>query len=142
MRVCVVSRATAQHFKRGSRLPSPQAQRLWWLHIQGRILPLDWKRFRVRNDLLFDAAGNSYQEGEIAAIPFLRQQVSELKFQLDKRRYAEKLGDLGFFELPNLLRRVLHDSETLLAAIEKIPRRSPTDPPRHEPAFINKIEFK
>ena len=82
MRVCAVSRATAQHFKRGSRAPSPQATRLWWLHIQGRILGSEWQFLRVLQGVLVDEAGNSYAEGEIRTLPYLHQQVSELKRQL------------------------------------------------------------
>jgi hypothetical protein len=124
MRVCVVSKATAQHFKRGTRLPSPQAQRLWWLHLHGRILGPDWDGFRVHRNELVDPDGLVYSAGEIASIPILHAQLADLRKQLDKVRYAESLGDLGFFEVTEALRGLLQDGATLLKAVEKIPRRS------------------
>jgi hypothetical protein len=123
MRVCVVSKATAQHFKRGSRPPSPQARRLWWLHLHGRILGSEWRRFRVYKNSLVDEAGNEYLEDEIASIPFLHQQIAELKVHIDKIRYANAVGELGFFDLANSLRKVLQEGKGLLDAVEKIPRR-------------------
>lgn len=124
MRVCVVSKATAQHFKRGSRPPSPQARRLWWLHLHGRILGSEWRRFGVHKNSLVDQAGNRYLEAEIASIPFLHQQIADLKVHIDKIRYADAVGELGFFELANSLRMVLEEGKGLLDAVEKIPRRS------------------
>lgn len=92
MRVCVVSKATAPHFKRGARLPSPQAQRLWEIHIQGRILGAEWGRYRVHCDELIDPDGLVYTAGEIATLPFLHAQIAELRKQLDKARYADSIG--------------------------------------------------
>ena len=82
MRVCVVSRATAQHFKRGSRAPSPQASRLWWLHVQGRILGSAWRFLRCKGDALVDDADTSYTEGEIRTLPFLHQRLAALERDL------------------------------------------------------------
>jgi transcriptional regulator with XRE-family HTH domain len=123
MRVCVVSRATATHFKRGSRSPSPQAQRLWWLHLHGRILGPEWRRFRVCKNALVDEAGNEYLEDEIASIPLLHQQIANLKAHIDKIRYAEAVGELGFFDLTNSLRKVVQECNGLLTEVEKVPRR-------------------
>lgn len=123
MRVCVVSEATARHFKRGSRRPSPQAQRLWWLHLQGRVLGPEWRRFRVYKQSLVDDAGNQYFEDEIASIPFLHQQIAALKLQVDKIRYADAMSELGFFDLANALRKVLDDGQGLLDVLNNIPRR-------------------
>lgn len=133
VRVCVVSKATAQHFKRGTRLPSPQAQRLWWLHVHGRILGPDWDGFRVHRNELVDPDGLVYSAGEIASIPILHAQIADLRKQLDQVRYAESLGGLGFFEVTDALRGVLQDGAKLLKAIEKIPRRSSSEPrPRQD----------
>ncbi len=79
MRVCCVSKATACHYKRGTRLPSPQAWRLWWLHTQGRILGSSWGFLRVHEDCLVDDAGNRYSEGEIQTLPLLHQKISMLE---------------------------------------------------------------
>lgn len=125
MRVCVVGKATAKHYKRGKRLPSPQAARPWELHIQGRTLGADWDGFRVHRGELVDPDGLVYTAGEIATIPLLHAQIAELRKQLDKARYAESLGELGFFELSHALRLLLHDGTKLLTAVEKIPRRTP-----------------
>ena len=127
MRVCVVSRATAKHFKRGSRSPSPQARSLWWLHLHGRILGPEWRRFRVQKNSLVDEFGNEYLEDEIASIPFLHQQIAELKVHIDKIRYAEAVGKLGFFDLADSLRKVIQEGKVFLEAVEKIPRRTRTD---------------
>ena len=127
MRVCVVSRATAKHFKRGSRSPSPQARRLWWLHLHGRILGPEWRRFRVCKNALVDESGNEYLEDEIASIPLLHQQISNLRTHIDKIRYAEAVGELGFFDLANSLRKVLEEGREFLDAVEKIPRRMRAD---------------
>jgi hypothetical protein len=123
MRVCVVEETTARHYKRGSRLPSPQAQRLWWLHIQGRVLGQEWRRFRVRGGSLVDEAGTAFQENEIATIPLLHQRVAELQVQLDKYRYEGAMGQLGVFELSDALRTFLNQGAKLLEAVEKVPRR-------------------
>ncbi|HUG99224.1 MAG TPA: hypothetical protein VMQ83_08615 [Gammaproteobacteria bacterium] len=128
MRVCVVSKATAQHFKRGTRLPSPQAQRLWEIHIQGRFLGAEWGRYRVHRDELIDSDGLVYTAGEIATLPFLHAQIAELRKQLDKARYADSMGELGFFELADALRGLLQDGAKLLTAVEKIPRRTSFQP--------------
>jgi hypothetical protein len=125
MRVCDVSKATAQHFKRGSRLPSPQAQKLWRLHREGRILGPEWSRFRVHKDALIDEAGNRFEVGEIASLALIHQQIAELRLQLDKRRYAEEVGELGFFELSESLQGLIQRGSELLKAVEKIPRRRP-----------------
>ena len=125
MRVCVVSKATAQHFKRGSRPPSPQAERLWQLHTEGRILGAEWGRYRVHRDELIDPDGLVYKAGEIATLPFLHGQIAELRRQLDQARYSESIGELGFFDFSDALRGLLHDGTKLLRAVEKIPRRLP-----------------
>ena len=124
-RVCEVSRATARHYKRGRRLPSPQAQKLWELHREGRILGLEWSRFRVHKDALIDESGNRFEVGEIASLALIHQQISELRLQLDKRRYAEEVGELGFFELSESLKGLIQRGSELLKAVEKIPRRRP-----------------
>lgn len=136
MRVCLVSEATARHFKRGTRTPSPQSERLWQLHIDGRVLGPEWGRYRVYRDEMIDPDGLVYKAGEIASIPFLHAQIAELRKQLDKARYVETLGELGFFELTDSLRVVLEHGAKLLTAVEKIPRRkSAHDSPRepHRP---------
>ena len=78
MRVCCVSDATARHYKRGTRLPCPQAHRLWWLHTPGRILGSSWKFLRAHEDCLFDDAGNRFSDGEIRTLPFMHQKISLL----------------------------------------------------------------
>lgn len=124
MRVCDVKKATAQHYKRGTRRPPPPAKRLWELHVQGRILGPDWKGYRVHRNELVDPDGLVYTAGEIATIPFLHAQMAELRKQLDKARYADTLGELGFFDLTEALSALLKDGAKLLKAVEKIPRRT------------------
>jgi hypothetical protein len=124
MRVCVVGKATAKHYKGGTRPPSPQAERLWQIHIQGRILGPDWSGFRVHRGELVDRDGLVYTTGEIATIPLLHAQIAELRKQVDKARYTESLGELGFFEVTDALRGLLEDGAKLIKAVEKIPRRT------------------
>jgi hypothetical protein len=128
MRVCLVGKATAQRYKRGTQPPSSQAECLWKLHIQGRILGPDWKGFRVHRGELVDPDGLVYTAGEIATIPLLHAQIAELRKQLDKARYAESLGELGFFEVTDALRGLLEDGAKLIKAVERIPRRTTFQP--------------
>lgn len=130
MRVCLVSEATARHFKRGTRAPSPQAARLWSLHIEGRILGSEWERFKVHRGELVDADGLVYTVGEIATLPLLYSHIAELEKQLDKVRYLTDLGEIGFFEITENLSLLLQGGTKLLRAIEKIPRRSASRPRR------------
>jgi hypothetical protein len=77
---------------------------------------------------LIDPDGLVYTAGEIATLPFLHAQIAELRKQLDKARYADSIGELGFFELADALRGLLQDGVKLLAAVEKIPRRTSFQP--------------
>jgi hypothetical protein len=132
MDVCAVKKATAQHYKRGTRVPCPPAKRLWNLHVQGRILGPDWKGYRVHRNELVDPDGLVYTAGEIATILFLHAQMAELRKQLDRARYVDSLSELGFFDLTEALSALLKDGAKLLKAIEKIPRPTPLHDRQHQ----------
>jgi len=123
MRVCLVSKATAQHYKRGTRLPSPQAHRLWWLHVQGRILGEEWHSFRVRGTVLINPDGHEFTEEEIRKVPFLYTKIAELERALDRIRFVGEVCELDFWDIERALRDVHNEGEKLKEVLERIPKR-------------------
>jgi hypothetical protein len=132
MRVCCVSEATARHYKRGTRLPSSQGQRLWWLHIQGRLLGRHWKFLRAHEDCLVDDAGNRFSEGEIRTLPFLHQKISmlERKLELFETNMGTPLRDIRELEqtLSNAA-RAIDFARSVAEGMQSARRFAPDRPP-------------
>ena len=75
---CGVSRHTAYLYKIGARKPSRQAQRLFILHRDGRVLGPEWKEWKVHKNLLVSPEGQETTQGQLAAYWLVIQLASEL----------------------------------------------------------------
>jgi hypothetical protein len=75
---CGVDIKTARHFKAGTRRPGRQAQELFLLHRDGRILPAEWEGFSFRGGRLFDPYGKELTHGILRAYPIALQLLRAL----------------------------------------------------------------
>lgn len=64
---CCVSTAVASKYKEGVRSPSPAAQRLFALHLEGRVVPDEWQGFCFRGGQFWDPYGKAFTHGQLRA---------------------------------------------------------------------------
>lgn len=71
--VCGVSKVTANLWKRGERVPSQRAVRLFRLHAQGRVVPRSWDgwRFNDKTGELVSPEGWRFDAGRLRALEIL-----------------------------------------------------------------------
>ncbi|MBL8202439.1 MAG: hypothetical protein JNK40_15850 [Chromatiales bacterium] len=71
--VCGVSKVTACLWKKGRRVPSKRAVRLFRLHVQGQIVPRTWNgwRFHEKTGELVSPEGWTFHPGRIRALEIL-----------------------------------------------------------------------
>lgn len=83
-RAADVSLATAQRWKRQSRIP-PQAARLVALYLRGDLGAISpaWRGFTLRADQLWTPYGFGVAPTEISAIAYRFAQISELQRELE-----------------------------------------------------------
>lgn len=71
--VCGVSKVTANLWKRGKRVPSKRAVRLFRLHVQGRVMPRSWDGwfFNEKNGEIVSPEGWCFDPGRLRALEIL-----------------------------------------------------------------------
>ena len=75
---CVVSKQTAYMNKRGYRLPSKQAAKLFLMHARGKALSSEWRDWSVKGGILVDPEGQETTQGQLRAYALVWQLASEL----------------------------------------------------------------
>ena len=75
---CGVSTHTAYLYKTGVRKPSKQAQRLFILHRDGRVLGPEWREWAIHKDRLVSPEGQETTQGQLAAYWLVMQLAREL----------------------------------------------------------------
>ena len=75
---CLVSLETANKWKRGESMPSPQALKLFELHRDRRILGAGWDGWLVNKAELVDPEGNATTQGQLRAYYQVYQLCHEL----------------------------------------------------------------
>jgi len=75
---CRVHINAAYQYKRGERVPNPQARRLFLLHREGRVLGDAWAGWRVHADRIVDPEGNVTAQAQLRAYSFVYQLAAEL----------------------------------------------------------------
>lgn len=78
---CKVHPNTAHQYKRGVRVPSSQARRLFLLHRDGRVLNDSWPGWRVQGDRLINPEGTATTQGQLRAYVLVYQLAAELARQ-------------------------------------------------------------
>jgi len=64
---CCVDLKTARHYKAGTRRPGRAALTLFALHLDGAILPAEWRGFSFRGGLMWDPYGKPLSHGVLRA---------------------------------------------------------------------------
>lgn len=72
---CGVSYNTASMWKRGERIPSRRAVRLFLIHSRGEVMPSSWKgwRFHEKTGELVSPDGAAFSPGRLVAYEFLNR---------------------------------------------------------------------
>ena len=65
-------------YKRGDRLPSKQAAKLFMLHASGRVLGSEWRDWSVKKNVLVDPEGNETTQELLRAYAMVWQLAGEL----------------------------------------------------------------
>jgi hypothetical protein len=75
---CGVTAHTAYLYKSGARKPSKQAQRLFVLHRDGRVLGPEWRDWAVHKNKLISPEGQETTQGQLNAYWLVMQLAQEL----------------------------------------------------------------
>lgn len=78
MQWCGVSRVTACLWKRGERMPSKRAVRMFFLHSQGQVVPRTWAgwRFNEKTGDLVSPEGWTFNPGRIRAYEIMNRNAA------------------------------------------------------------------
>lgn len=79
---CEVHPNTAYQYKRGDRIPSAQARRLFLLHRDGRVLNDTWAGWRINADRIVDPQGQITTQNHLRVYVLVYQLAAELARQV------------------------------------------------------------